>query len=125
MKMLTFALIAFFADPVAYVVAAVDKRDTSCFTATEKSNTVNIDQVQFLQVQYDLRFALPNLLLQLGQVLHLHPTYQSKSRSVPVSVLLNFQRHAGLSNDSRLTDGNPGATRNQLSRWCLAFELRL
>jgi hypothetical protein len=30
-----------------------------------------------------------------------------------------------LSNESRLTDGNPGATRNQLSRWCLAFELRL
>lgn len=30
-----------------------------------------------------------------------------------------------LSNESRLTDGNPGATRNQLSHRCLAFELRL
>jgi hypothetical protein len=30
-----------------------------------------------------------------------------------------------LSNESRLTDGNPRATRNQLSLWCLAFELRL
>jgi len=113
-------LIAFFTDPVAYVGRAVDKRDTCYFTAPEKSNRLNIDQVQFLQVQHDLCSALPNLLLQLGQVLRAHPTYQSNSRAVPVGVLLNFQRHARLPNDSRLTDGNPGATRNQLSRWCLA-----
>jgi hypothetical protein len=89
-----FALVAFFADPVAYVGRAVDKRDTCYFTAPEKSNSLNIDQVQFLQVQHNLRFALPNLLLQLGHVLRAHPTYQSKSRAVLVRVLLNFQRHA-------------------------------
>src|SRR5580704_1763633 len=120
-----FSLTAFFADPVAYVGRAVGQRDARYFTAPEKSNSVNIDQIQFFQVQHDLRFALPNLLLQLGQVLRAHPTYQSKSRAVLVRVLLDFQRHAWLSNDSPLSDGNPGATRNQLSRWCLAFELRL
>jgi hypothetical protein len=30
-----------------------------------------------------------------------------------------------LSDDSRPTDGNPGATRNRLSCWYLAFEVRL
>src|SRR5271170_5356447 len=109
-----FALIAFFADPVAYVGRAVDKRDTRYFTAPEKSNSLNIDQFQFLQVQHDLRAALPHLLLQLGQVLRPHPTYQSNSRDVLVRVLLNFQGHDRLSNDSRLTDCNSGATRNQL-----------
>ncbi len=29
-----------------------------------------------------------------------------------------------MSNDSRLTEGNPSATRNQLSYWCLACEVR-
>jgi hypothetical protein len=28
------------------------------------------------------------------------------------------------SDDSCLTDSNPSATRNQLSYWCLAFEVR-
>ena len=116
---------AFFADPVAYVGRAVDKRDTCYFRPPEKSDNLTIDQVQFLQVQRDLRFALPHLLLQLRQVLRPHPTYQSNSRGVLIRVLLNFQGHARLSTDSRLTDGNSGATRNQLSRWRLAFELRL
>jgi len=93
MQVLTFALFAFFADPVAYVGAAVDKGDTRNFTAPEKSNSLNIDQVQFLQVQHNLRFALPNLLLHLGHVLRAHPTYQSNSRAVLVGVLVNFQRH--------------------------------
>jgi hypothetical protein len=93
-QIVTIALISFFADPIAYVRAAVDKRDTRHFTAPEKSNSLNIDQVQFRQVQHNLRFALPNLLRQLGQMLRAHSTYQSKSRGVLVRVLLNFQGHA-------------------------------
>jgi hypothetical protein len=93
MQILTFALFAFFADPVADVGATVNKRNTRNFTAPEEPNSLNIDQVQFLQVQHDLRFALPNLLLQLGQVLRPHPTYQSKSRAVLVRVFLNPQGH--------------------------------
>src|SRR6266849_6755806 len=90
---IVFPLLSLFADPVAYVGRAVEKRETRYFTAPEKSNRLNIDQVQFLQVQHNLRFALPNLLLQLGQVLRAHPTYQSNSRGVLVRVLLNFQGH--------------------------------
>src|ERR1700719_3545 len=55
-----------FADPVAYVGRAVEKRDACCFTAAKESNSLNVDQIQVLQIQRDLRFALPNLLLQLG-----------------------------------------------------------
>ena len=125
MQILTFALFAFFADPVAYVGAAVDKRDTRNFTGPEKSNSLNIDQVQFLQVQHNPRFALLDLCFHFRQMFRLHSPNESNRRAVLVSVLLNFQRHARLPDDSRLRDGNPGATRNQLSRWCLAFELRL
>lgn len=58
-------------------------------------------------------------------MLRAHATYQSDGCAVSVGILLNFQRHAGLPNDSRLIDGNPRATRNQLSRRCLALEVRL
>jgi hypothetical protein len=89
-----FALIAFFADPVAYVGRAVDKRDTRYFTAPEKSNSLNIDQVQFLQVQHDLRSALLDLRLQFRQMFRLHSPDESNPRAVLVRVLLNFQGHA-------------------------------
>src|SRR5437899_12469227 len=56
-------LISLFADPVAYVRRTVEERDACCFTAAKESNSLNVDQIQVLQVQRDLRFALPNLLL--------------------------------------------------------------
>src|ERR1700722_17718453 len=59
-------LLSLFADPVAYVRRAVEERDACCFTAAKESNILYVDQIQVLQVQRDLRFALPNLLLQLG-----------------------------------------------------------
>src|SRR5258705_9075234 len=61
-----FPLLSLFADPVTYVRRTVEERDACCFTAAKESNSLNVDQIQVLQVQRDLRFALPNLLLQLG-----------------------------------------------------------
>ena len=49
-----------------HVGRAVEERDTCYFTTPEEPNSLNGDQVHFLQVQHDVRFALPNLLLQLG-----------------------------------------------------------
>src|SRR5579863_1937012 len=118
-------LISFFADPVAYVTAAVEELDPLCFTRPEEPNNLNVDQVHFLQVQRDLRSALLDLRLQFRQMFRLYSPNESNRGAVLVSALLNFQRHDQLLNDSRLREGNPGATRNQLSRWCLAFELRL
>src|SRR5205807_5646724 len=86
-------LLSLFADPVAYVRRTVEERDACCFTAAKESNSLNVDQIQVLQVQRDLRFALPNLLPQLGYVLRPHPAYQSNIRSVPVPVLFDLQGH--------------------------------
>jgi hypothetical protein len=94
MKMLTFALIAFFADPVAYVWAAVEELDPLCFTRPEESNNLNVNQVHFLQVERDLRSALLDLRLQFRQMFRLHSPNESNRRAVLVSVLFDFQRHA-------------------------------
>src|SRR6202040_1111946 len=56
-------LISFLADPVAYVGRAVEKRDASCFTSPEEANNLHIEQGHFVQVQYECRSALTNLLL--------------------------------------------------------------
>jgi hypothetical protein len=42
----------------------------------------------------------------------------------PPECLSIFNVIFDLSGDSRLTDGNPSANANQLSYWCLAFEVR-
>ena len=86
-------LISFFADPVAYVGRTVEQHDPLCFTHPQKANCFNVDQVQLLQIQHDLRFALPYLLLQLEQVLRPHPAYESNSGAMPITVLLNLKGH--------------------------------
>src|SRR5579863_587721 len=63
---LLFLLIALFHDPVAYVGRTVEQCDPLCFTRPQEANCLNVDQIQFLQIQHDLRFALPYLLLQFG-----------------------------------------------------------
>src|ERR1700674_5193327 len=79
-------LILFFADPVAYVRRAVEERDPLCFTSPEEANNLDIDQVHFLQIDYDLRSALPNLLLQFRQMFRLHSPNESYRRSRPVRI---------------------------------------
>src|SRR6266851_9957749 len=59
-------LISLFADPVAYVGRTVEQCDPLCFAPPQEANCLDVDQVKFLQIQHDLRFALPYLLLQLG-----------------------------------------------------------
>jgi hypothetical protein len=43
---------------------------------------------------------------------------------VPSEYFSIFKVIFDLPDDSRLTEGNRSATRNQLSYWCLAFEVR-
>jgi len=49
-----------------------------------------------------------------------HPAYQSNSRAAPIRVLFNLQ---GQWLTYAYTNGNPGATRNQLRYWAFAFEV--
>src|SRR5216683_4050365 len=55
--------ITLFADPVSYVGRAVEKCGASCFTSPKEANDLHIDYVHFVQVQYECRSALTNLLL--------------------------------------------------------------
>src|SRR5712675_1414368 len=55
--------ITLFADPVSYVGRAVEKCGSSCFTSLKEANDLHIDKGHFVQVQYEYRSALTNLLL--------------------------------------------------------------
>jgi hypothetical protein len=54
-----------------------------------------------------------------------HPTYQSNGRAEPIGVLFDLQGQVPpVGRSTRDTDGNTSATRNQLTYWYLAFEVR-
>src|SRR3984893_19485043 len=89
-------LIPLFADPVAYVRRAVQERDPLCFTSHEEANNLDIDQVHFLQIDYDLRSALPDLLLQFRQMFRLHPPNESNLRAGPFGISFDLQGHIRL-----------------------------
>jgi hypothetical protein len=86
-----------------------------CFTNPEETNNLDIDQVHFLQIDCDLRSALPNLLPQFRQMFRLHSPNESNRRAAPSEYLSIFNVIFDLSGDARLTDSNPGAICNQLS----------
>src|SRR6266481_5098697 len=85
--------ISLFADPVAYVRRAVEERDPLCFTSPEETNNLDIDQVHLLQIDYDLRSALPNLLLQFSQMFRLHSPNESNRRAGPFGISFDLQGH--------------------------------
>ena len=64
-----------------------------CFTSPEEANNLDIDQVQFLQIDYNLRSALSDLLLQFRQVFRLHPPYESNLRTGSIGICFYLQRH--------------------------------
>src|SRR6266478_2471871 len=86
-------LIPLFADPVAYVRRAVKERDPLCFTSPEEANNLDIHQVHLLQIQRDLRPAIPDLLLQFRQMLRLYPPNESNLRAGPFGISLDLQGH--------------------------------
>src|SRR5258708_3805620 len=86
-------LISFFADPVSYVGRAVEERDTCYFPAPEEPNRLDVDQVHFLQVQHDFRFALRDLVLQFPQMLRPHSPNESNRRDGPIGISFDLQGH--------------------------------
>src|SRR6266852_5831344 len=88
-----YPLISFFADPVSYVGRAVEERDTCYFAAPEEPNRLNVDQLHFLQVQHDLRFALRDLLLQFHHMLRPHSPNESNRRDGPIGISFDLQGH--------------------------------
>src|SRR5260370_12213303 len=54
--------ITLFADPVAYVGRAIEKRNASCFTSPEEANNLHIDQSHSPTTQDNSLPPLPNLL---------------------------------------------------------------
>src|SRR5882762_8152510 len=82
--------ISLFADPLTYVGRAVEERDALCFAGPEEANNLYVDQVQFLQIQRDLRSALPDLLLQFRQMFRLHPPNESNPRAGPIRILFDL-----------------------------------
>lgn len=67
-----------------------------CFTSPEKTNNVDIDQVDFVQIYDDVRSALPDLLLQFRQMVRLHPSNESNLRAGPFGMSLDLQGHIRL-----------------------------
>src|SRR5882672_4767343 len=90
---LLFRLISLSANPVAYVRRAVEERDPLCFASPEEANNLDIDQVHFLQIDYDLRSALPNLLLQFSQMFRLHSPNESNRRAGSFGISFDLQGH--------------------------------
>src|SRR5258708_40337782 len=86
-------LISFFADPVPYIGRAGEQRDPLCFAHPQEANCLTVHQVQFLQIQHDLRLALLDLLLQLGYMLRAHPAYEPTSGALPITGLLTLTGH--------------------------------
>src|SRR6202162_4202998 len=86
-------LIPLSADPVAYVRRAVKEPYPLCFTSPEEANNLDINQVHLLQIQRDLRPAIPDLLLQFRQMLPLHSPNQANPCAGLIRICFDLQRH--------------------------------
>src|SRR5882762_3066480 len=95
-------LVPLFADPVAYVRRAVKEPYPLCFTSPEEANNLDINQVHLLQIQRDLRPAIPDLLLQFRQMLRLHSPNQANLCAGPIGICFDLQRIFDLSGVSLL-----------------------
>ena len=80
-------------DPIIYVGRAVEKPDALALTGPQEANNLHINQIHFLQVQRDVRAALPDLLLQFLQMVCLHSPNEPDGRAAPIAVLFDFQGH--------------------------------
>jgi hypothetical protein len=59
---------------------AVEERDPLRITNPEEANHIDFDRFHFLQIDYDLRSTLPNLLLQFRQLFRPTSTNESNRR---------------------------------------------
>jgi hypothetical protein len=95
----------------------VQDHDARRLTCIEKTNTFQIDEIQFLQIQDDWRFAALNFGFELIQV----PNSKFAAKPNPPLAPFNPQRHF-LSGSGKTVMGMQAADRLQ---WLAAFELRV
>ena len=76
-------------------------------SAPEEANHLQIDQVHSRQIQREVRYALPDLLLQFLQMFCPHPPNQTDGRAAPIGVPFDLQGHV-------CAVCNPSAMRKQL-----------
>ena len=79
-------------------------RDALCLTFIEKTNTFEIDEIQFLQIQNDWRFAAPDFGFDLIQVTN----SKFAAEPNPPLGLLNPQRHLLIGSGTDLTEHDMG-----------------
>ena len=99
-----FRLTSLLQHPFPDVGRTVQDRDALCLTCIEKTNTVEIDEIQFLQIQNDWRFAALDFGFDLIQV----PNSKFTAKPNPPLDLFNPQRHLLTGSGTDLTEHDVG-----------------
>ena len=90
--------------PFPDVSRTVQDRDARRLTRIEKTNAFEIDEIQFLQIQNDWRFAAPDFGFDLIQV----PKSKFAAEPNPPLDLFNPQRHLLVGSGTNLTEHDRG-----------------
>src|SRR6266852_2935012 len=104
--------------PCPDIWRTMQDRDPCRLTRVEKTNSFDIHQIEFLQIQRDAWSATLDLRLQLIKVLRSKLPAQTNPSSALVSNLSDLQRH-GLCSEEQPNKCNNPAIRNSLQEWKL------
>src|SRR5277367_4229294 len=99
--------------PFPDIWRTVQDRDACRLTLVEKTNTFDIHQIEFLQIQRDVWSATLDLRFQLIKVLRSKLPAQTNARLVLTSDSLDLQRH-GPRSEEQLNQCNKRATRKSI-----------
>src|ERR1700681_2798946 len=99
--------------PFPDISRTVQDRDASRFTRNEKTNTFEIDEIQFLQIQNDWRFAALDFRFDLIQV----PNSKFAAEPNPPLDPFNPQRHFLLAPEDSDGRASPGPFAIARGRW--------
>jgi hypothetical protein len=97
---LLFAFTLFFRDPVPDVLRAVEQQDASFLPASQKTNSFQIDQYEFLQIERYRASTFVEQPLQILQMLRLHSAYQANGCSLIIGVFFDFPSHLKINSQS-------------------------
>jgi hypothetical protein len=100
--------------PFPDVCRTVQDRDPRRLTRVKKTNTFDIHEIEFLQIQREAWSAMLNLRLQLIKVLRSELPAQTNARLALTSNPLDLQRHGSLCSEEQSNDCNNQAIRNPL-----------
>src|SRR5258708_19305768 len=102
--------------PFPDVTRTVQDRDACRLARVEKTNTFDIYQIEFLQIQRDAWSATLDLRLQLIKVLRSKLPAQTNPSAALVSNLSDLQRH-GLCSEEQPNKCNKPPIRNSFHHW--------